>query len=163
MSSILDMQTTPLTVANDATEREIYSYTIPAGNNVSKSLRRLLLGGSLTTRALLPGTFTLTVKFAGLSIAVVSETLNLAAPGSNYFANLDCALIPGAFDVAAIGGFFSQNAADAFPTAGARSKSTSGVVDLSIDQPFTVTMQFDTADAANVFTRSSAILMLMNQ
>jgi hypothetical protein len=162
MAFIKDVQFGPEHVSDDATEQTVYSFTLQANTVSGVSLYRLMLAGSVSSRAVLPGTITLRYKCAGLSASIVAETLLPGVTLSNFVANLDCWVVPGSPNVVVLGGIFSQNAADVFPIAGARSAGTGGVIDLSVDQIVSATIQFDTADPGTVFTRQVCALMMMD-
>lgn len=157
-----DFHSAPLTVANDATERTLYEWPIPPGSITTATLFRLLISGKVSSRALLPGTIALTIKCGGVAAIVLSETMLLGVNASGFVANLDSWIIPAASGLVAVGGFFSQNGSDLFVPAGARSQSSIGAIDLSVENRIVATVQFGTADPGNICARSIAALMVLS-
>ena len=158
MTSVLDVQGAPLSVGNDSTERQAYAFMVPADAiGPSKTFWHVLLTATVTSRAILPGLFTLRWKFAGLSVAILAETL-LVSASSTLVAMLYCWIEPGSPDQATLWGIVLQNAGVMVAPAGARNNALTGPVTLASDQLLEVTVQFDTADVANTFTRGRVVL-----
>lgn len=107
-----DFQGTALTIANDASEQVVYTTTVGVSLTTA-TVYRIMLAGRMSTRALLPGTFTLTLKLDGLQTVIVSETLLTGVSNSGFAANLDGWIKPdGANSLVALSGAFVQNAGD---------------------------------------------------
>jgi len=155
-----DFQSAPLSIASDATEQTVYSFTVAANSITTATLHRCMFSGKVSSKASAPGTLTVRAKFGATTTIVLAETLNLSALNSGFVANLDCWVLPSG--VIAVGGFFAQSGADLFAVAGSRSQSATGAVDLTVDNIFAITAQFSVADVGNVFTRSIASLAVMS-
>jgi len=159
MHDIADVQTNAIVVSNDSTERTIYSVTVPANSINSATLYQLLMAGTMSSLGSSPGNMTMRVHMGSTTETVFSEALNAGISSSGWISNINCWMLPSG--VSALGGFFLQNSAEIFSTAGGRIHPAAvGAQDFTIDNTVSVTIQFDTADPANVFTRGVAALMV---
>lgn len=158
-AAIQDFQFNPLVISNDNTEQVVYSATIPAFSVTTTYRYQIILGGVISTRAVLPGTLTLRIRLdTGVSV-VVSETPLTGASNVRFNANLEAWFR--ADGNVGLSGFFVQNAGDLMTPSGARLGASATTVDVTQDNILTATIQFSTADPANTFTRGLAALFLL--
>jgi hypothetical protein len=159
---IIDFQGSAVTVANTNVETAVFNYTVLANSINTVSLYRLMLTGTLSSKLVTPGTITLRHKFGSLEVAVMTETPNVNLSGVGFICNLDCWIMPGSSaNVVAVGGFVSQSGGDLFLPSGVRSSSAAAAKDLTVNNLITTTVQWQTADANNSFTRSIAALITL--
>lgn len=160
MPGVSDVQFTPLTVANDDTEQQVYAFNVTGGSITTASRYQVVLSGVLSTRLLAPGTFTMRLRLGDSAVAtIVDESMVLGAANARYTANLEAWLRPD--NAVGLGGFFAQHANDIFTTSGVRLSSAAASVDLSVDQLLSVSVQFSAADPDNSFTRALAALFIL--
>lgn len=156
-----DTQTGVASWANTSAEEIVYGWSVPANFINQATLYRITMGGSISTRAALPGNLTVRLKCAGFTATIASEAMLASLSASNFASNFDCILFPDGR--IALNGLVVQNASDIFTSAGPRIGSTGGAgVDLTIEQTIMVTIQFSTADTGNVFIRKLVTMLESN-
>lgn len=152
-------------IANTTAETafSIPSYTIPAGSLVAGSVIRIKLWGWYSTAAIAP-TINAKIKLGGTTYLATGAVTSVAlASNAGWFA--DCVLT--VFSIGA-GGTVDAQAYVEFSTAATTGLSvnianpSTQVLDTTVSQAITVTVQWGTANASNTITLQNAAIYIEN-
>ena len=149
------------TFANTSAEVTLFSQVIPGGQLSLLNQMKFAFYLNLSTMAVLPGTITFRIKYNGSVLTLGGGALTLVSAKTNSPVRLSGILTN-------IGSFSSQyfnaelrqdgNTLSLIsPIATAMAKPT---VDSTIDQTFSLTVQFSTANAANTVTLDYASMVI---